>query len=43
MNNVGLNESSDMQKELYRNVDKTLRFKQKTAKISLDPEFDPEG
>ena len=43
INNVGLNKTYNMQKELSKKIDKIWRYKQKTEKICLDPEFDPDG
>ena len=40
INYVGLNENNDMQKELCKTIDKIRRYKQKTAKLGLDPDLD---
>ena len=43
ISNVGLNETYDIQNELCTKIDNIWRYKQKTEKICLDPEFDPDG
>ena len=43
INYARLNENYDMQTELCKKADKICRYGEKTEKIILDPESDPDG